>query len=147
MSTGYHVDLGHNYFLEPSAGLSITRTKFDSLPFLSGDGTLAFNEVKSELGRVGARVGTAFTMNNIVWSPFATMSVWHEFENAATAQALVADAVIPVSTTRVGTFYQASGGLSFQLPSSGILGFVRGDGRWGENLQGWTVLGGGRATF
>jgi outer membrane autotransporter protein len=146
-SAGYHYDLGQNWFFEPSLGFSYTQSKFDSLPLLTA-GTLAFDTVTSELGRAGARIGTAFQPNaSLILSPFVTGTVWHEFAGPSTSTATLASTIIPVSATRVGTFYQASAGISGQLVDTGLLGFVRGDARFGENLSGWSLLGGGRYTW
>ncbi len=54
---------------------------------------------------------------------------------------------IPLAVTRVGTFYQGTGGLTFQVLNTGFLGFFKGDIRWGDNLSGWTAQGGARCTF
>jgi len=153
-STGYHVDLGKDLFFEPSAGISWTRSNFGSINLPAGVattstlGTLDFNTITSVLGRVGARVGTSFNVaNQVVLTPFVSFSAWHEFESSATASATLSGSLIPLTTTRLGTFYQASGGISFQVPNTGFLGFVRGDYRKGENIEGFTGLGGLRYTF
>ena len=65
----------------------------------------------------------------------------------SSSTATLSGAAIPVTTTRVGTFYQASAGISGQVLNTGLLGFVRGDARFGENLSGWSLLAGGRYTF
>jgi len=54
---------------------------------------------------------------------------------------------IPISTTRVGTFGQLGLGVSGQLLQTGFVGFVRGDVRFGENINGLAVVGGARYTF
>src|SRR4051794_28368706 len=91
-SAGYHYDLGQNWFFEPSVGFSVTKSKFDSLTLLATPGnTLAFNTVTSELGRAGARIGTAFQANEkLILSPFMTGSVWHEFAGPSSSIATLA---------------------------------------------------------
>jgi hypothetical protein len=73
--------------------------------------------------------------------------VWREFAGDAASTATLAGTAIPITATRVGTFYQASVGVSGQIVNTGLLGFVRGDARFGENLSGWSLLGGGRYTW
>jgi outer membrane autotransporter protein len=152
VSAGYNIDLGNNWFVEPSAGFSYTRTEFDALgimPFtgVTGD-SISFNPTESKLGRIGVRAGTSFqATESLILSPFATISAWREFANNATGQAFITGTVVPVETTRVGTFYQTSAGVSGQLLNTGLLGFVRGDLRMGDRLDGWSLLGGGRYTF
>jgi hypothetical protein len=52
-----------------------------------------------------------------------------------------------LTTDRVGTFYQAGVGISAQVLNTGLLGFVRGDFRFGDQLHGWAAIGGVRYTF
>jgi opacity protein-like surface antigen len=89
-----------NWFIEPSAGVIISRVKVDSfnfvtagstLPFLPTgstlpqifddrlSGTLQLNDIKSDIGRLGLRFGTTVDAGSVVWQPFAAVSVWHEF--------------------------------------------------------------------
>jgi hypothetical protein len=151
-SAGYHADLGNNYFAEVSGGLSWSRASFDSIPLVGStpgnNNMLTFDTVQSLLGRVGVRFGTTINVaDKVNLGPFVSFSAWNEFEKGAGANAILGGSVIGLSTTRVGTFYQASGGMSFQVPNTGFLGFVRGDMRFGENIEGWTALGGLRYTF
>jgi opacity protein-like surface antigen len=91
-SAGYRVDLGNNWFLEPSAGIIHSVTKVDTLN-VSGTipqgfppGGLApptfvqFEDVTSTLGRAGVRVGTSFATGDVALQPFVAASIWHEFE-------------------------------------------------------------------
>ena len=110
-------------------------------------GTLAFDPTLSALGRAGIRAGTSFKSGNLTLAPFAAINVWHEFADSASATVLLGTAPIPLSATRLGTFYQGSGGASVQVSKTAISGFVRGDLRWGDNINGWAVLGGGRYAF
>jgi outer membrane autotransporter protein len=146
-STGYHQELGNGLFFEPSAAISWTRSNFSSIAIPAG-GSIDFDTVQSLLGRVGFRVGRSFSVGDIVnLTPFASFSAWREFENNATATTTLSTATFGLTTTRVGTFYQGSAGISFQVPNTGFLGFVRGDMRFGQNIEGWTALGGLRYTF
>jgi hypothetical protein len=149
-SVSYTFALPNNFFVEPTANLSYTRSNFDNLLVAGGAGVLGFNEVKSVLGRAGARVGTGFAYGGFNWSPFGIALIQHEFiDSAGGSFTGTAAGSTPVSltTNRVGTFYQTSLGLSFQSQTTGLLGFVRADYRFGELLHGGAVLGGVRYTF
>jgi Autotransporter beta-domain len=146
----YTFRFANNYFIEPTANLSYTRSTFDNLPILNGAGVIGFNTVESLLGRAGARAGTAFSYGGFNWSPFGIALVQHEFMGDAAGTFTGTAAGSPaflLSTTRVGTFYTTSLGLSFQSQTSGLLGFIRGDYRFGDNLHGAGVVGGVRYTF
>jgi outer membrane autotransporter protein len=132
--------------------VSVTRSHFDSLTIGSNTqtpGVVGFNTVNSLLTRVGVRGGTSWIVDNkVVIAPFVTLSAWHEFEhNAAAAVNFPASTPIPVTVTRVGTFYQTSVGASFQVLNTGALGFLKLDLRSGEKLEGWSLNGGARYTF
>jgi outer membrane autotransporter protein len=154
-SLGYHFDLGNSWFIEPQGGLSYTRSTFDPLQFNSVDGSLNFNTLESLLGRAGVRVGTAFlATERLALQPFVTLSIWHEFkQNAGSVfnqfdPATNALAVaVPIETSRVGTFGQVGVGVSGQILQTGLVGFVRGDVRFGDNIQGGAVVLGLRNTF
>jgi hypothetical protein len=102
----------------------------------------------------------------MIWQPFASASVFHEFAGnvTSTAASLPNGAfatvgvcplcvVTPItltganSTTRVGTYGQYSLGLAAQVANTGWLGFVRVDYRNGHNIEGWTGNGGLRYQF
>jgi outer membrane autotransporter protein len=162
-----------NWFIEPSAGIVISRIKVDPFNYLTagtvgsgGDdrlsGTLQLNEIKSDIGRLGLRFGTTVDAWNVVWQPFAAVSVWHEFgpnvtSNYATCPGCVffvtPTSRTPVivsalsSTTNIGTFGQYSLGVSASVPGTGWLGFARVDFRDGPNLEGWSGTGGIRYQF
>jgi hypothetical protein len=75
-----------DWFIEPSAGVIISRIKVDPFNYLTAgtvndrlSGTLQLNDIKSDIGRLGLRFGTTVNTGNVVWQPFASVSVWHEF--------------------------------------------------------------------
>lgn len=163
-----------NWFIEPSAGLLISRTKVDPFNFLtagagSGDsypGTLNIGTVKSDIGRVGLRVGETFENGGVIWQPFGAFSVWHEFgsniaANFASAPGFVATGLplVPVnlngpatvsattSTSTFGTYEQYSVGLAAVIGATGWSEFVRVDYRDGKDLEGWSASGGIRYQF
>jgi outer membrane autotransporter protein len=156
-----------NWFIEPSAGIIISRVKVDPFNFRTTggptdqlDGTLRLNDIKSDIGRLGLRFGTSLNAGNIVWQPFAAVSIWHEFgpnvtSNFATCPGCVVinPGFIPTtvlatsSTSNFGTFGQYSLGVSAAVPGTGWLGFARVDFRDGPNLEGWSGTGGIRYQF
>ncbi len=173
-SAGYNFALANNWFIEPSAGFIYTRTNVDTFNVSGGVisqgavSALSTNPIESEIGRLSLRVGTTVQNGNIIWQPFGSASVFHEFagnvvSNGATlpngAFANTATivpgsiGVIPVSvtgsnsTTRVGTYGQYSLGLAAQVANTGWLGFVRGDYKRGDNIEGWTANAGIRYQF
>ena len=149
-SVGYNFDIGNNWFIEPSVSGIHSSTKIDTLNLPGGSGNLfngfplppgavQFSDVESWLGRIGVRIGTAFTGGNIAWQPFATASVWHEFagNTAATYSApLLGNTSGTLSGSRVGTYGQYSVGVSGQMIGSPWLGYVRIDVKDGENVEG-----------
>jgi opacity protein-like surface antigen len=170
-SAGYNFALANNWFIEPSAGFIYSRTNVDSFNASGGPITggivTAFSTapIESEIGRLSLRVGTTVERGNVIWQPFASASVFHEFAgNIGTSGTTLpgalgftitpaAIAVFPVtvtganSTTRVGTYGQYSLGVAAQLAHTGWLGFVRVDYKNGENIEGWTGNAGIRYQF
>jgi hypothetical protein len=149
-SASYTIPLPNNFFIEPTGNLSYTRSTFDQLSLLNGAAVLGFNPVTSLLGRTGVRVGTGFSYGGFNWSPFGIALVQNEFEKTASGTfTATAPGSTPfdVTTDRVGTFYQTSLGMSFQSQTNGLLGFVRGDYRFGDKLNGGGIVGGVRYTF
>ena len=163
-----------NWFIEPSAGVIISRIKVDPFNYLTAGtfvfidtrlpGTLQLNDIKSDIGRVGLRFGTTVDAGSVVWQPFAAVSVWHEFGpnitsnyatcpgceiffNAAGRPIAFTTTSVSSSTTNIGTFGQYSLGVSATAPGTGWLGFARVDFRDGPNLQGWSGTGGIRYQF
>jgi opacity protein-like surface antigen len=164
--------IGYNYrvpdskwFIEPSAGFLWSRTTVGALQvntpffgFAGFSGTAQINDITSEIGRVGLRVGTTVEAGNVVLQPFVAASVWHEFAGAVTgtytscANCLFifgnpATVTGQMNTTGVGTFGQYSVGVSGQLVNTGWLGFVRVDYRDGDHLQSLSGTGGIRYQF
>jgi opacity protein-like surface antigen len=120
---------------------------------------LVVNDIHSALGRFGARVGTSFESGSLILQPFATASVLHEFQGAVTANATLNPGANPiinptgapitatVSTNGLGTYEQFALGVAGQVAKTGWLGYVRGDYRTGENIEGWSLNGGVRYQF
>ena len=166
-STGYNFDLGQDWFIEPSAGFIYSKTSVDSFtaPGVAGanvtgiTGIVQTNDVTSQIGRASVRVGKAIATPTVIWQPFASASVFHEFAgdvrsnytslNAALGGGLGAPFTFNQTTTtsRVGTYGQYSLGLAGQIVNTGWLGFVRVDYRNGDNIDGWTGNAGIRYQF
>jgi hypothetical protein len=149
-SVGYHYNLPQNWFVEPSAAFIFNRLSVDTLSY-GALGAQSFAPVLSELGRFGVRVGTTYTDDKIGVSvqPFVVGSIWHEFANNSTSTYIAPGGTsdTPLSVSRIGTFGQVSLGLSAQILNTGFAGFVRGDYRFGQNIQGYTAVGGMRYEF
>jgi hypothetical protein len=154
-SAGYHFDLVDHWFVEPSAGFGLTQTQFDTLATNVGQagqgiaqGAISFDSMFSMLVHAGARVGTSFVLSDtLALQPFGTLSVWRELGGQSSATFANGGVPDPLTVSRVGTFYQAGLGMSAQLLNTGFVGFARGDIRWGDNLDGMSVVGGLRYTF
>ena len=157
-SAGYHIDLpmvAPGFFVEPSAGFGLTKTSLNALPTNVNEtgfapGLISFQTITSEVGRAGLRVGTSATIRDVLAvQPFATISVWREMAGMAQEQfsQLGTSTVDSLGLTRTGTFYQVGAGIGAQVLHTGVLAFVRGDMRFGENLDGASVVAGGRYTF
>ena len=149
-SLGYRVRTS-SYFIEPSAGLSWTRSNFDGLAAIDATGlpyTLAFNTFNSLLGRVGVGGGPSFVLRNrYVVEPFVSGSLWHEFIDNAGGVFTTGTSTALLSTDRIGSFYQLGTGVSAHVLNTGALGFVRSDFRFGDKFKSWALLGGFRWTF
>jgi opacity protein-like surface antigen len=162
-SAGYNFDLGNNWFIEPSAGFIYSRTSVDNFinpgtPALAIAGLITTNDVISEIGRASLRVGKTIETPNIIWQPFASASVFHEFAgnvisnytslpNGSFNGGLPAPFVQTTATSRVGTYGQYSLGIAGQIVNTGWLGFARIDYRNGNNIDGWTGNAGIRYQF
>ena len=93
---GYNYGLPNNWFIEPSAGFTWSRTSIDAFNAVGNtgpataqgsdiSGTLRLNDITSEIGRLSVRVGTNYQSGNLALSPFFTASVYHEFAGNITS--------------------------------------------------------------
>lgn len=166
-SAGYNFDLGNNWFVEPSAGFIYSKTAVDSFTnpgttLLNIPGTIATNDVSSQIGRASVRVGTTIATPNVIWQPFGSASVFREFAGDVVTNytsgtngaffiqgGVLTPATITQQTTtsRVGTYGQYSLGVAAQVVNTGWLGYVRVDYRNGNNIDGWTGNAGLRYQF
>jgi len=157
VNTGYNFPLQSGWFVEPSAGFVWSRVSVNQL-FAAGldngafaRGTVTVDDIQSDLGRLSFTVGTTFTQAGVTWQPFFTASVFHEFEGNVIATSL-AEPTPPsnffgVTLTEtmkggVGTYGQYALGTAAVFGSSGWLGYIRGDYRNGDHIEGWSITGG-----
>ena len=163
-NAGYQIKLPSNWFIEPSAGVVWSKVKIDPLlvpgvttapPFGFARGFVFVEDIESLLGRATLRIGTNFTAAGIGWQPFATASVFHEFQGDVTATSIAfanntgfdGFALQSKSTGGVGTYGQFAVGTAFQVLNTGWLGYGRVDYRTGENIEGVSVNAGLRYQF
>ena len=153
-SAGYKFDLGSNWFIEPSGAFMYSDLHVDSLltPLdvtQTSFGSLNFQPFKSMLGRLGVRAGTTYVIERmeLVLQPFVTASVWREFAGNSKTNFVTTNAVVPLSVSRIGTFGQVGLGVSGQVLKTGFVGFVRGDYRFGDNINGYALVAGLRYGF
>ena len=160
-SAGYNFALANNWFIEPSAGFVWSSTKVDAFNSAVPDGiitngnvdtiggTTTTQNVTSEIGRLSVRVGTTIETPKVIYQPFFSASVFHEFagdvvSNFAFCPTCAVVNTVPAGyaqqslTSRVGTYGQYSIGLAAQIVNTGWLGFVRADYRAGPNIDGYT---------
>lgn len=163
-NASYRFDLPNRWFIEPSIGGVSSRTEIDTIdvaggtnvpvgltPSLTLPGTVKIDDVNSLLGRASVRVGTTIQAGRMAWQPFATGSVFHEFAGSVRTDMLTLDAALPLAatstTSREGTFGHIGVGLAGVLVDTGWLGYVRGDYRFGDNIEGFSVNAGLRYQF
>ena len=111
---------------------------------------MTFDRTDSTLGRLGVNFGAAFQAGErLILAPFGTLSVWREFGRPSTAHVFINSAgqTFDVATQRVGTFGQAGVGVQFKVLNSPLLGFVRGDVRFGQRIEGKALNAGVRLQF
>jgi opacity protein-like surface antigen len=163
---GYNYNLGNQWFVEPSAGIVWSRTQVDTMnvpgTMVYGPGgivppwTLAVRDIDSTLGRLSVRAGTSVAYNNVVLQPFASASVFREFQGRVISS-LVSDfgaigvnaptLSSTVSVSSVGTYGQFGLGLAAQALDGSWASFLRADYRKGDNIEGWGLNGGFRYQF
>jgi opacity protein-like surface antigen len=163
VGAGYNFGLADGYFIEPSIGLIWSRTAVDVVNgagpvLLPIGGAAAINDIESNIFRGTLRVGRNFTVGDMGWQPFGSASFFYEgapkiltnFVGCAGCAFVGAVPVTPLATaetSRIGAFGQLSLGLAAQALNTGWVGFVRGDYRVGNNIEGWSGNAGLRYNF
>jgi outer membrane autotransporter protein len=155
-SLGYRFALPSDWFVEPSAGFGFSQTSLGTLATNQGQlasgiapGTISFDTMQSMLVHAGARAGTTVVVSDkVAVQPFAALSAWRELAGTTAANFSDGGGITdPANLSRAGAFYQAGLGVSAQVANTGLAGFVRGDLRFGDNLNGASVSGGLRYSF
>ena len=171
-NVAYNQNLRSHWFIEPSAGIIWSKTRVDPLnvpgtgilgtpvgPGFVPPWVLSVNDIESVLGRLSVRVGTSVTSGDMIWQPFASASVFHEFRGGVTSSLTsnfsalgAAFAPLPtlsstVTTSGLGNYGQFGLGVAAQLVNSAWIGYLRGDYRTGDNVEGWSINGGLRYQF
>lgn len=149
VSAGYRHELGDGWFVEPSAAMHVASASFGDVPVSAGDlpATLRLGAIRSALGRAGLRMGATFLASAFVLRPFASADFWREFQGDMQASFGQSDTIAEISVSRIGTFAQLGLGVSALLVDTGWAGFLSGDYRVGEQLNGGGVKGGLRYIF
>jgi hypothetical protein len=149
VSAGYRHELTAGWFVEPSAAMHIASASFGDVPVAAGDvpAALRLGDIRSVLGRAGLRMGASYVAGALALRPFATADVWREFEGDIQESFRQSDSRVPISVSRVGTFAQLGLGVSARLVDTGWGGFLSGDYRTGERLNGGAVKGGLKYIF
>ena len=163
-NTGYNIPIGKSgWFIEPSGGVVWSKTSFDAFdvarnPALVniGAGSVAIDDVTSVIGRASLRVGANIPSGKIIYQPYFTYSLFHEFNGDVTVTSVANNAPAAfngdgvVLTTKssggVGTYSQFALGTAAVL-SSTTAAYIRGDYKIGDNLEGWGISGGVRVNF
>jgi opacity protein-like surface antigen len=168
-NVAYNQNLGNQWFIEPSAGITWSRTHVDPLnvpgtgilgipvgPGFVPPWVLTVNDIESTLGRLSVRVGTSVASGNVVLQPFVSASVFHEFQGTVasnlTSNFSAMGVSLPtlsstVSAGGLGTYGQFGLGLAAQVVNTGWVSYLRGDYRKGDNIEGWSLNGGLRYQF
>jgi opacity protein-like surface antigen len=117
---------------------------------------VTIDDIERVLGRASVSIGTSFADGRVTWQPYFTASVFHEFNGDVTARSLEAGTGSPAlegllltetSHGGVGTYGQFAAGMAAVLGNTGWLGYIRGDYRIGDHLEGWGVNAGLRYQF
>src|SRR5262245_18414982 len=165
-NVGYNHNLGNQWFVEPSAGIIWSRTQVDNMnvpgTIVTGMGgvppwVLTVRDIESTLGRLSLRAGTCVVLGHVVLQPFASASVFHEFQDDVSSSlasdfSAIGMPGVPtlsstVSVTGPRTYGQFGLGAAAQVLDSSWVGFLRADYRTGDQIEGWSVNGGVRYQF
>ncbi len=170
-NAAYRFDLKDNWFVEPSIGGVFSQTDVNPLDVsgaidlpgtltqsLTLPGSVQVGTITSLLARASLRFGTTIVTPTMAWQPFGTLSVFHEFgDDVQTTMTTgpgalsLGGASIPINATatteRLGTFGHVGVGLAGVVLNTGWLGYVRGDYRFGDNIEALSVNAGLRYQF
>ncbi|WP_430912727.1 autotransporter domain-containing protein [Methylobacterium sp. sgz302541] len=137
-------------------------------PLFGVPSTVKISNFESILGRIGVRAGKNIAVGDYVLQPFVTANVFHEF--GGKVRSLVSsdlggfftasgdpvtgnflsqnfDTKTALRGNRIGTYGQFAVGVAGQILNTGWLGYVRGDYRVGDHVEGYGISGGLRYQF
>ncbi len=152
VEAGWRLPLTSNAFVEPLAGFSYVRTKYDDLNIAADDPlrqgvTLAFDDPASLRAGVGARFGLGQDYGGVRAQYSLTGRVWNEFEDEARMVAYNAgdDAVLLNELT--GSSGELGIGASVHALDGALSGFVNVGGKFGDDYQATTASAGVRVAW
>ena len=147
LNAGYRLSGGALY-LEPSIGFSRTRHQGANVT-VEDVGELRLANIRSDLGKVGVRVGAPLLFNyELQVDPYVGVNFWREIDRAAQSHfKALSGAMADVKTHPIQSFTQVSLGVDAKLTRAPVVAFLRADGRFGIDMRGWSVTGGIRASF
>jgi cytoskeletal protein CcmA (bactofilin family) len=135
----------NSLFVEPVIGYMMTKVDADTLNIPADQGSVKIASLKSKLIRAGVRVGTEFTTERVIWTPYGELNAWQE-DAAKTQTAYVPEGgsgAVWLAGQRTGAFGQALVGVTAQSRTNeNLSGHLTADARLGDTLNGWTVRAG-----
>jgi outer membrane autotransporter protein len=137
----YRIPAGALY-VEPSAGLSLSRLAIDDQATNVGD--LSFGLARLTLGHAGLKIGGDFSQGALAWQPFAMASVWREWLSGATISVPQGPTI---TSTGLGNFAEVGFGASATLAHTGLSGFGQGAWAFGPKISGLAATGGLKFDF
>ena len=141
LDTGYRFNLSQGFFVDPQGTLAWVTTDTDNISLLNANAR--FNDGDSFRGRLGLRAGYSVgSSGGTIWEPFATASVWHEFEGDNQVSLTSGGYTLAFKDSIDDTWGEVGGGLNVFMGNTSV--FVKADALVGGDLEGWNVKGGGR---
>jgi Autotransporter beta-domain len=155
-NVGYNMPLAGGWFIEPAGGIILSRVQADSLA-LPKFGTLPvgnavqIDTIDSALGRASVSVGKNISSGGVIWQPYVTVGVVHEFAGdigvtqtsgpiptiaGPLCNPCLATDTFNTSIERIGTYGQYTAGTAVVLGNTGWLGYGRVDYRKGDTIEG-----------
>src|SRR5690606_14068270 len=123
------------------ASIAWASTDIDNFSLLAA--TTNFGNQDSVRGRLGGRLGTSWGWGGGILEPFATASVWHEFQGNNTV-GLTSDVLTVALTDQFDDTWAELGGDVNYFSSGTTSIFFKGDALVGGELTGFNLKGGGR---
>lgn len=144
LDTGYRFNIEEGLFVEPQGTIGYVSTDLDDFNMLGTD--IDPDTGDSLRGRLGLRVGTSWDSGNMIFEPFLTGSVWHEFEGDNEVE-LTSGASTTVDDEIKGTWGEVGGGLNVFNSDNNISFFAKVDAQVGGDIDSWSGKVGGRLAW